>query len=254
MKLISWNVNGIRAVHRKEIFLKFIEDENPDILCLQETKAHAFQLPEEIRNVEGYESFFNEAEKKGYSGTAVYTKVKPLTVTYGIDEPEHDKEGRVITAEFEDFFLINVYVPNSKPELARLEYRQMWDEVLLKYMKSLEVQKPVILCGDLNVAHHEIDLARPKTNHFNPGFSDEERAGMGNFVQAGFLDTFREFDQSGDNYTWWSYRMGARARNVGWRIDYFLISTLLRERLEKACILDRVMGSDHCPVTLELKI
>jgi len=253
MKLISWNVNGIRAVHRKEIFLQFFEDENPDILCLQETKAHAFQLEDAIRNVPGYESFFNEAEKKGYSGTAIYTKIKPLTVTYGIDEPEHDNEGRVITCEFEDFFLVNVYVPNSKPELARLEYRQTWDAALLDYMLGLEKIKPVILCGDLNVAHQEIDLARPKTNHFSPGFSDEERSGMDNFLNAGYQDTFREFDKSGENYTWWSYRMGARARNVGWRIDYFLASAVLRDRLKEAFILDEVMGSDHCPVGILMK-
>lgn len=253
MKILSWNVNGIRAVHRKEEFYKFIQENDPDVFCLQETKAHAFQLEDDIRNVPGFTSYFNEAEKKGYSGTAIYTKIAPLTVTNDIGIIEHDLEGRVVTMEFEKYFLVNVYVPNAKSDLARLEYRQRWDADFLKYLKSIEKVKPVIVCGDLNVAHKEIDLARPDTNHNSAGFTDEERQGMTNYIDAGFVDTFRVFEQGPDHYTWWSFRGGARKRNVGWRIDYFLVSESLKDKLQEAFILPEQMGSDHCPVGICLQ-
>jgi len=250
MKLISWNVNGIRAVLKKG-FTNFIEREQPDILCLQETKATVEQVvvPQALAE---YTSFWNSAEKKGYSGTAIFTKEKPVAVTFGIGIGEHDKEGRAITAEYADFFLVNIYVPNSKRELTRLPYRQQWDRDFLAYLKTLEKSKPVIWCGDLNVAHTEIDLARPKDNVKNHGFTPEERAGFSAFVAAGFLDTFREFQKAGGHYTWWSQMGTARARNIGWRIDYFLASTALRARLRSAKIYPEVMGSDHCPIALEL--
>jgi exodeoxyribonuclease-3 len=251
MNLISWNVNGIRAVLKRG-FADFIAAENPDIVCLQETKATVDDVivPEALA---GYTSFWNSAEKKGYSGTALFTKIKPAQVSFGIGIAEHDKEGRVITAEFADFFLVNVYVPNSKRELTRLPYRQQWDCDLLAYLKKLEATKPVIWCGDLNVAHTEIDLARPKDNVKNHGFTPEERAGFDAFVAAGFLDTFREFEKAGGHYTWWSQMGTARARNIGWRIDYFLVSAALRSRLKAARIYPHVLGSDHCPVGIELK-
>jgi exodeoxyribonuclease III len=251
MKLISWNVNGIRAVLKKG-FAEFIESEKPDIVALQETKATAEDVvvPPALAK---YAAFWNTAEKKGYSGTAIFTKTKPLAVTYGLAIADHDREGRVITAEYDDFFLVNVYVPNSKRELTRLPYRQQWDRDFLAYLKKLESRKPVIWCGDLNVAHTEIDLARPKDNVKNHGFTPEERAGFDAFVAAGFVDAFRHFEKAGGHYTWWSQMGTARARNIGWRIDYFLCSEPLRKRLKSARIYPHITGSDHCPIGIELK-
>ena len=250
MKLISWNVNGLRAVLKKN-FLEFLAVEKPDILCLQETKC----TPDQVEQLwpASYTTFWNCAEKKGYSGTAIFTKERPLNVTPHIGVNEHDNEGRVLTAEYADFFLVNVYVPNSKRELTRLAYRQQWDKDFLAYLKKLEKKKPVIWCGDLNVAHTEIDLSNPKANVKNHGFTPEERAGFDAVVKAGFVDTFREFEKSGGHYTWWSPMSNARARNIGWRLDYFLISQSLRPQLKCATILPHIPGSDHCPVLIELK-
>ncbi|MBI3877923.1 MAG: exodeoxyribonuclease III [Verrucomicrobia bacterium] len=250
MKLISWNVNGLRAVLRKN-FLEFLATETPDVLCLQETKC----TPADVEQLwpANYTTFWNTAEKKGYSGTAIFMKAKPLDVTRGIGHDDHDSEGRVLTAEFADYFLVNVYVPNAQRELTRLAYRQRWDRDFLAYLKKLERKKPVIFCGDLNVAHTEIDLANPKANMKNHGFTPEERAGFSAFVNAGFLDTFREFERGGGHYTWWAVFANARARNVGWRLDYFLASTALRPRLKRAFIRADVMGSDHCPVGIEFE-
>jgi exodeoxyribonuclease-3 len=250
MKLLSWNVNGLRAVLRKN-FLEYLDAEKPDILCLQETKAE----PDDVEPLwpSSYTTYWNPAQKKGYAGTAIFAKTRPLRTTAGIGLPKHDREGRVLTAEFADFFLVNVYVPNSQRELTRLKYRQQWDRDFLRYLKKLERRKPVIFCGDLNVAHTEIDLANPKANVRNHGFTPEERAGFGAFVKAGFLDTFREFENRGGHYTWWAVFANARARNIGWRIDYFLISKSLRPRLKRAFIQAEVRGSDHCPVGIELE-
>ena len=249
MKLIAWNVNGLRAVLRKN-FLEYLADEQPDVLCLQETKC----TPDDVEPLwpAGYTTYWNCAEKKGYSGTAIFAKTRPRQITTGIGAAGHDGEGRVLTAEFADFFLVNVYVPNSKRGLERLPYRQEWDAAFLKYLKKLERKKPVIFGGDLNVAHTEIDLANPKANVRNHGFTVEERAGFTALVKAGFVDTFREFEPGGGHYTWWSPLSGARARNVGWRLDYFLLSTALRPRLKSAFIRPHVTGSDHCPVGIEL--
>jgi exodeoxyribonuclease-3 len=249
MKLISWNVNGLRAVLKKN-FLEFLDAEQPDVLCLQEIKCSE-QDVEKLWPLH-YTAFWNSAEKKGYAGTAIFIKNKPLSVAPHIGIVEHDKEGRVLTAELDDFFLVNVYVPNAKRDLSRLTYRQKWDRDFLAYLKKLEKKKLVVFCGDLNVAHTEIDLANPKANVHNHGFTPEERAGFSAFVAAGFLDTFREFEKGGGHYTWWSVFSGARSRNVGWRLDYFLISQALRPRLKKAFILPKVLGSDHCPVAIEL--
>jgi len=249
VKLISWNVNGLRAALRKN-FLPFLEAAQPDMLCLQETKCAANDVDQLWP--QGYTTHWSAAEKKGYSGTALFTRPCPLRVTTGIGVPEHDREGRVLAAEYADFFLVNVYVPNSKRELTRLAYRQRWDRDFLCFLKRLERRKPVVFCGDLNVAHTEIDLANPKANVRNHGFTPEERAGFSAFVKAGFVDTFREFEKGGGHYTWWSQMSNARARNVGWRIDYFLISAALRPRLKRAFILPDVTGSDHCPVGIEL--
>jgi exodeoxyribonuclease III len=250
VKLISWNVNGLRAVLKKN-FLEFLAAEKPDVLCLQETKCS----PNQVEPVwpASYTAYWNSAEKKGYSGTAIFTQQRPLKVIPHLGVAEHDREGRVLTAEFEDFFLVNVYVPNSQRELTRLPYRQRWDADFLKFLKKLEKKKPVVWCGDLNVAHTELDLANPKANVKNHGFTPEERAGFDAFVKAGFLDTFREFEKGGGHYTWWSPMSNARARNVGWRIDYFLLSAALRPRLRRAAILPGVTGSDHCPVVIELQ-
>jgi len=249
MKLISWNVNGLRAVLKKN-FLEFLAAEQPDVLCLQETKC----TPDDVAQLwpAGYAAFWNSAEKKGYSGTAILTKTRPLNVTPHLGLAEHDHEGRVLTAEYEDFFVVNVYVPNSKRELTRLPYRQRWDADFLKFLKRLEKQKPVIFCGDFNVAHTEIDLANPQANVRNHGFTIEERDGFSALVNAGFVDTYREFEKGGGHYSWWSPMGGARARNVGWRIDYVLLSRSLRPRLKKAFIQPEVLGSDHCPVGIEL--
>jgi exodeoxyribonuclease-3 len=250
VKFISWNVNGLRSVLRKN-FLAYIEKEKPDVLCLQETKCR----PDDVEQLwpVSYTTYWNCAEKKGYSGVAIFTKTRPLKVVPHIAIPEHDQEGRVLMAEYADFYLINVYVPNSKRDLSRLAYRQNWDRDFLAYLKKLEKKKPVIFCGDLNVAHTEIDLANPKSNQHTHGFTPEERAGFGAFVESGFVDTFREFEKAGGHYSWWSVMTNARARNIGWRIDYFLISSALRPRLKSAFIRPEVPGSDHCPVGIELE-
>ena len=249
MKFISWNVNGIRAVLKKG-FMDFLQEQNPDIICLQETKAHKEQVDISLDNYPF--DYWNSAVKKGYSGTAIFSKKEPLNIIYDIGIEEHDQEGRVITAEFEDYYLVTVYTPNSKRELLRLEYRQQWDIDFLKFVKELEKKKPVIFCGDLNVAHKEIDLKNPKTNRRNPGFTDEERASFDNIESAGFIDTFREFNVEGGHYTWWSYMFQARKKDIGWRIDYFCISESLKPQLKGAYILKDVLGSDHAPVVMEL--
>ncbi len=250
MKLISWNINGIRAILKKD-FIRIIEQTDPDILCLQETKAS----PEQVDlHIPGYEIFWNSAEKKGYSGTLVMTKKNPDRVISGMDDPEHDREGRVLTLEFKKFYVVNVYTPNAGRDLKRLDYRQVWDARFLSYLKELERIKPVIFCGDLNVAHKEIDLARPKQNTSNAGFTKEERKGFDNIIKAGFIDTYRHFNPDKEGmYTWWSYMFNARKKNIGWRIDYFCVSSRLKENLKKADILTDIMGSDHCPVELSLK-
>lgn len=250
MKFISWNVNGIRACMTKG-FMDFFKEVDADIFCLQETKLQAGQIE---MNLEGYHQYWNYAEKKGYSGTAIFTKKEPISVAYGLGIEEHDKEGRVITLEFDDFYFITVYTPNSQTELARLSYRMTWEDDFKKYLKKLEEKKPVIFCGDLNVAHKEIDLKNPKTNRKNAGFTDEERACFTKVLESGFIDTFRYFypDQEGI-YSWWSYRFKAREKNAGWRIDYFITSPELKGRLADAKIHTEIFGSDHCPVELELK-
>ncbi len=250
MKFISWNVNGIRAVIKKG-FYDFMNEYKPDIICIQETKAHKEQVELSLPNYP-YQ-FWNSAVKKGYSSTAIFSKIEPLNVKYDIGIEEHDQEGRVITLEFDNYYLVTVYTPNSKRELLRLEYRQVWDKEFLKFIKNLEQQKPVIFCGDLNVAHKEIDLKNPKTNRFNPGFTDEERSGFSNIVNSDFIDTFREFNKDGGHYTWWSYMFQARAKDIGWRIDYFCISKILKENLKDSYILKDVLGSDHAPIVMEFK-
>lgn len=247
MKLISWNVNGIRACVQKG-FLEFFKETEADIFCIQESKMQEGQLDLAL---EGYHQYWNYAEKKGYSGTAVFTKEKPVSVQNGIGIAEHDTEGRVITLEFPQFYLITVYTPNSKEELLRLPYRMQWEDEFLTYLKRLEQEKPVIVCGDMNVAHQDIDLKNPKTNHKSAGFSDEERAKFESLLESGFIDTFRYFypEQEGI-YSWWSYRFRSREKNAGWRIDYFLTSDSLKDKLKDASIHTEVMGSDHCPVEL----
>ena len=249
MKLISWNVNGLRACVGKDFEQQF-KDFNADFFCLQETKMQAGQLD---LSFPGYESYWNYADKKGYSGTAIYTKHKPLSVTYGIDIDEHDHEGRVITLEMDDFYLVTVYTPNSQDELRRLEYRMKWEEDFQSYLHKLDETKPVIVCGDMNVAHQEIDLKNPKTNRRNAGFTDEEREKMTELLNNGFIDTFRTLYPEQVTYSWWSYRFRAREKNTGWRIDYFLISERLRDRLIDAKIHTETMGSDHCPIEIDLK-
>ena len=251
MKLISWNVNGIRAVMNKG-FVEYINKEDPDIFCLQEIKI---DKPHDILELHDKYPFryWNCAHKKGYSGTAIFSKIKPLNVYYGLDLEHHDKEGRMITLEFEKFFLITVYTPNAQHGLLRLDYRLDWDLEFLSFCKKLEKKKPVVFCGDLNVAHTEIDLANPASNRKNPGFTDEERASFDKIVDSGFIDSFRVFHKDGGHYTWWSYMFNARAKNVGWRIDYFCISSILKSKLEDAFIREKVLGSDHCPVGIILK-
>ncbi|MDE6750509.1 MAG: exodeoxyribonuclease III [Lachnospiraceae bacterium] len=250
MKLISWNVNGLRACVGKG-FMDFFKEEDADIFCLQETKLQEGQISLELP---GYHQYWNYAEKKGYSGTAIFTKEEPLSVTYGIGIEEHDHEGRVITLEFPDFYMITVYTPNSQDGLARLDYRMKWEDDFLAYIKKLEEKKPVIFCGDLNVAHKEIDLKNPKTNRKNPGFTDEEREKFTVITESGLIDTFRYFYPDLENaYSWWSYRFHAREKNTGWRIDYFVASECLKDRLSDAVIYKDIMGSDHCPVGLLLK-
>lgn len=248
MKFISWNVNGLRACVKKDFEASF-HHLDADFFCLQETKMQAGQLDLQF---EGYQSYWNYADKKGYSGTAIYTKHEPLNVTFGLGIDEHDHEGRVITLEMEDFFLITVYVPNSQDELRRLDYRMQWEDDFRAYVMQLDAIKPVIICGDLNVAHEEIDLKNPKTNRRNAGFTDEERAKMTILLDNGFVDTFRHLYPEQVTYSWWSYRFRAREKNAGWRIDYFLISERLKERLVDAKIHTEILGSDHCPVELEL--
>ena len=250
MKLISWNVNGLRACMGKG-FLDFLKASDADIVCLQETKMQREQADFII---DGYEEYWNSAEKKGYSGTAVFTKKPPLSVSYGIGIPEHDTEGRVITAEFPDFFLVNVYTPNSQQELARLPYRMQWEDAFRNYLKTLDQKKPLIVCGDMNVAHEEIDLKNPKTNRKNAGFTDEERQKMTELLSSGFIDTFRLlYPDTEGVYSWWSYRFHAREKNAGWRIDYFLVSDRLKDRVSDSRIDTDVFGSDHCPIELILK-
>ena len=250
MKFISWNVNGLRAVAGKG-FADIFESFDADFVCLQETKLQAGQLDLEFL---GYESYWNYAQKKGYSGTAIYTRQHPLSVTYGIGIEEHDTEGRVITLEFPEFYLVNVYTPNSQDGLRRLPYRMEWEDAFRQYLCGLAARKGVIVCGDMNVAHEEIDLKNPATNHLNAGFSDEERAKMTQLLDAGFVDTWRSLHPGEAKYSWWSYRMNARERNVGWRIDYFLVSENLRDKIQGTDILNDIFGSDHCPVSLHLSM
>ena len=251
MRLISWNVNGLRAAIKKG-FKEFFSQIDADIFCIQETKMQQDQIDTEIQNIlEGYYCYWNSAIKKGYSGTAIFTKKKPINVTYGIGIEEHDQEGRVITLEFEDFYLVNCYTPNSKRELERLEYRMVWEDEMRNYLLKLDKIKPVILCGDLNVAHQEIDLKNPKSNRHNAGFTDEERGKIEELLNAGFTDSFRYLYPTKENcYTWWSYMFNARANNAGWRIDYFIVSKSIEQKIKEAVIYSEIMGSDHCPVGL----
>lgn len=249
-KLISWNVNGIRACVKKG-FLDFFNEIDADIFCIQETKLQEGQIDLQL---DGYYQYWNYAERKGYSGTALFTKEKPLSVIYGLGLEEHDNEGRVITAEFDKYYVVTVYTPNSKEKLARIEYRMQWEDAFREFLKDLELNKPVIVCGDLNVAHNEIDLKNPKTNRKNAGFSDEERNKFNILLNSGFIDTFRYFYPNTENiYSWWSYRFNARKNNAGWRIDYFLVSNALQDRLIDAKIHTEILGSDHCPVELTIK-
>ncbi len=251
MKCISWNVNGIRACVGKG-FLDFFKEIDADIFCIQESKMQEGQLELDLP---GYYQYWNYAQRKGYSGTAIFTKQEPLSVQYGIGTEEHDKEGRVITLEYPDFYMITVYTPNSQNELKRLDYRMEWEDAFLAYLKNLEKTKPVVVCGDMNVAHKEIDLKNPKTNRKNAGFTDEERGKMSALLDSGMIDTFRYFyPEQKDIYSWWSYRFHAREKNSGWRIDYFLVSEILKDRLQDAKIHTDVMGSDHCPVELDINI
>ncbi|WP_081006176.1 exodeoxyribonuclease III [Clostridium baratii] len=249
-KLISWNVNGLRACVKKG-FLDYFNEVNADIFCIQETKLQEGQIDLDLKN---YHMYWNYAEKKGYSGTALFTKEEPISVKYGLGIEEHDNEGRVITAEFDDYYVVTVYTPNSQDKLARIDYRMTWEDVFRDYLKELEKNKPVIVCGDLNVAHKEIDLKNPKTNRKNAGFSDEEREKFSILLDSGFIDTFRYFYPELEGaYSWWSYRFNARKNNAGWRIDYFLVSNSLKDKLINAKIHSEILGSDHCPVELEIK-
>lgn len=251
MKCVSWNVNGVRAVLTKG-FLDYFKAVDADVFCLQETKCQAGQV--EI-DLPGYYQYWNYAEKKGYSGTALFCKKEPISVTYGMGIAEHDTEGRMITAEFDEVYVVTVYTPNAQNELARIDYRMAWEDAFKNYVKKLEEHKPVIICGDLNVAHQEIDLKNPKTNKGNAGFSDEERGKFGALLEAGFIDTFRYFYPDAEGaYSWWSYRFKAREKNTGWRIDYFLASEVLKDQLVSASIHHEVLGSDHCPVVLEINV
>lgn len=251
MKLISWNVNGLRSIMNKG-FLDNFKQINADIFCIQETKLQEGQID---FNPEGYNVYWNSAIKKGYSGTAVFSKIKPIKVEYGIGQEEHDQEGRVITLEFEEFYLVNCYTPNSQRELTRLDYRMKWEDEFKSYLKKLDAKKPVILCGDLNVAHNEIDLKNPSTNRHNAGFTNEEREKMTELLNNGFVDSFRYlYPETKDVYSWWSYMFHAREKNAGWRIDYFIVSEKIKEKIEDSKVLMQVLGSDHCPVELDIKI
>lgn len=250
MRFISWNVNGLRAVQKKgfeDIFLTL----DADFFCLQETKLQEGQID---LCFPGYESYWSYAEKKGYSGTAIFTKHTPLSVSHNLGIPEHDTEGRAVTLEYEDFYLVCVYTPNAQDGLKRLDYRMQWEDAFREYLLALDAKKPVIVCGDMNVAHNEIDLANPKTNRGNPGFSDEERGKFGELLDAGFVDTFRFLHPDTQEYSWWSYRFHAREKNIGWRIDYFLVSEIVRDRIKNAMICSEILGSDHCPVLLDINI
>lgn len=252
MRFISWNVNGLRAAVKKG-FSDYFKEADADIFCVQETKLQAGQI--ELEGLEGYHDYWNYAVKKGYSGTAVFTKEEPLSVQYGLPEDVHNQEGRVITLEFPAFYFVTVYTPNSQAELKRLDYRTEWEQAFADHIIALDKQKPVVFCGDLNVAHQEIDLKNPKTNRKNPGFSDQERAMFGQLLDNGFVDTFRYlYPEQEDAYSWWSYRMNARSRNIGWRIDYFVVSSRLADSIQEARIHAEVLGSDHCPVELEIAI
>ena len=251
MKLISWNVNGIRACLNKG-FEEFFKEAEADIFCIQETKCQQGQVELEF---EKYKSYWNSAEKKGYSGTAIFSKKEPIQVIYGIGKEEHDKEGRIITLEYENFYLVNNYTPNSKRELERLDYRMIWEDEIRKYLLELNKKKPVIMCGDLNVAHKEIDLKNPKQNRRNAGFTDEERSKMTELIEAGFTDSFRYlYPEKENEYTWWSYMGHAREKNIGWRIDYFIVSKEIENKIKEAKIYQEILGSDHCPVELEIEI
>lgn len=252
-RLISWNVNGVRAVMKKD-FDKILKEMNPDVLCLQETKAQDDQVQEALESIEGYHIFSNSAERKGYSGTAILSKEKPIDVTSDIGVKSHDTEGRVLCAEYKDYYLVCVYVPNAGRELVRLDYRTKWDKAFNKYLKDLDAKKPVVVCGDFNVCHRDIDIARPKPNYDkSPGYTQKEIDGMDRFVKSGFVDTFRTLHPDEVAYSWWSFRAGARGKNIGWRIDYFLVSERLMSQVDQAFIKPEVMGSDHCPVGIELK-
>lgn len=249
MKLVSWNVNGLRACVRKG-FLDYFEEIDADMFCVQEIKLQEGQIDLDLK---GYHQYWNYAEKKGYSGTAIFTKDKPLSIEYGLGIEEHDTEGRIITLEYEDFYLVNVYTPNSQRGLGRLDYRMTWEDDFRDYLNKLDGKKPVILCGDLNVAHNEIDLANPSTNKKNPGFTDEERGKLTELLDSGFIDSFRHFyPDKKDAYSWWSYMRQSRDRNVGWRIDYFVVSDKLKDRMKDSQIHSEILGSDHCPVVLEI--
>lgn len=251
MRLISWNVNGIRACVNKG-FKDFFKTIDADIFCIQETKCQEGQIELEFP---GYTSYWNSAEKKGYSGTAIFTKKEPISVSYGIGKEEHDKEGRVITLEFEEYYMVNIYTPNSKRELERLDYRCIWEDEIRSYLLNLNKTKPVIMCGDLNVAHKEIDLKNPKTNHHNAGFTDEERNKMTQLLDAGFIDSFRHiYPDKEEQYTWWSYMGHAREKNIGWRIDYFIVSNDAKTKIQDAYIFPDIYGSDHCPIGLKINI
>jgi exodeoxyribonuclease-3 len=252
MKLVSWNVNGFRAVWTKGDFSKYLHEVDADIICLQETKLQEEQVDFDLR---GYHTYWNFAEKKGYSGTAIFTKEEPIAVTYGLDIEEYDQEGRVITMVFEDFNLVTVYTPNSKRGLTRLDYRMEWEDAFLDYIKRLDIHKPVIFCGDLNVAHNEIDLKNPKTNRKSAGFSDQEREKFSALLGEGFVDTYRYlYPEQEGAYSWWSYLGKAREKNVGWRLDYFVVSERIKKQIKEAKISSHIMGSDHCPIELEIEI
>lgn len=249
MKLVSWNVNGLRAVYKKG-FMDIFKELNADIFCIQETKMQEGQIELDL---EGYYEYYNYAERKGYSGTAIFTKKEPISISYGIGIEEHDKEGRVITLEFDEFYMVNCYTPNSGRELARLDYRMTWEDAFRNYLKKLDSKKPVIICGDLNVAHKEIDLKNPKSNRKNAGFTDEERGKIDTLLNSGFTDTFRKiYPEKEGSYTWWSYMFNARSNNAGWRIDYFLVSDRINKDIKDAYIYSNIMGSDHCPIGLEI--
>lgn len=253
MRFISWNVNGLRAIVNKG-FEEFFKNIDADFFCIQETKMQEDQIDLTIESIlKDYHQYWNSAEKKGYSGTAIFCKKEPLSVSYGLGIEEHDNEGRLITLEYENFYLVNCYTPNSKRELERLDYRQVWEDEVRKYLKKLEETKPVIYCGDLNVAHKEIDLKNPKTNHFSAGFTDEERNKMTELLDAGFIDTYRYlYPEKEEEYTWWSYMRQARDKNIGWRIDYFIVSNLLKSKINDAKIHKDIFGSDHCPIELDI--